>query len=644
MSMSNTWKHYYQSLPSNEDANKNLSSFSTDSVFSPGSDFGANIKKNLVKDIDSIILAKAPGSSTLTMFHSLKNLGGTRSRPADKHVGLLGFGPDATAVIFDATSIATIVEESCPTITVLKNISDHANVSTATIPPTRPYELKSGVLQFLPPFISNPFIELTDKDPAHLLVDLNAIVTSFDSEHAGDTSFASACDNCKQLRAFLYCCATDKVNDLTCRPDPDDAELQLYKSKRHQDCILPVQDTTTSKDDTVGNTDAVQQLAVNLQNQTDLIEELKIGREEARSEKKVKFDDLHGSSSRLILNASSQNGEVTPGKPSSHCAEFFAKTSASKAGNFLVTTLKDEYSCHPDLQQGLIQALYDGHFLRDREDTPGNFSFFLCPRMQPLATGNRKRDTILQIKTKQGKGWNDEDYESAVKQGISTPQDINTMMHQLKILWGLSSLFFGDKSLLPRALSNFIVAINENCITFEANQLSDEQFFTKLGYQIDTRIFRWLQQCGRNEVREKVDDDIINFSPLITQVLNAQFFQVLPPTFKMKDKENDDNDGNDGHKKKKKKQNQEESRLVQNSSKIEAWMSASRDDYQRYFAGKHLQLRPQLNGRPMCQRFHSKGHCFSDCINAASHIPSTNIPSDTSAKYAAYCQKCKEDF
>ena len=112
----------------------------------------------------------------------------------------------------------------------------------------------------------------------------------------------------------------------------------------------------------------------------------------------------------------------------------------------------------------------------------------------------------------------------------------------------------------------------------------------------------------------------------------------------MKDKENDDNDNNDGHKKKKKKQNQEKSRLVQNSSKIEAWMAASSDEYQRYFAGKHLQLRPQLNGRPMCQRFHSKGHCFSDCINAASHIPSTNIPSDTSAKYAAYCQKCKEDF
>ena len=136
-------------------------------------------------------------------------------------------------------------------------------------------------------------------------------------------------------------------------------------------------------------------MANSLQNQTDLIEELKVGREEARTENKVKFDDLHGSSSRLILNATSQNGEVTPGKPSTHCSEFYSKTSAAKAGNYLVSTLKDTYKCHPDLQQGLVQALYDGHFLRDREDSPSNCIFFLCPRLQPLASNNRKHNTIL---------------------------------------------------------------------------------------------------------------------------------------------------------------------------------------------------------------------------------------------------------
>ena len=578
------------------------------------------------------------------MYHSITNLGGYRSKPTNKYVGLLGFGPDATAVIFNEASIVTILEESCPSHTTLKNISESANVAAANVPASRPYELKSGIFQFLPPFISSPFTELNDKDPAQLLVNLNAIISSFDQEHADDDTFAAACENCKQLRAFLYCSTKNKVPDLTCRPDPDDAELQRFKTRRQLDCVLPIVNHPNENDNAVGNTDAVQQLANNLQNQTDLIEELKIGREEARNDKKVKFDDLHGSSLRLVLNASSQNGEVTPGKPSTHCAEFFSKSSAAKAGNFLITTLKDAYSCHPDLQQGLVQALYDGHFLRDREDSPSNFSFFLCPRMQPLASGNRKRNTILQIKTKQGKGWSDEDYAKAVRQGMSTPGDINTMMHQLRIFWGLSSLFFGDKSKLPKALADFITAINRNCITFEAQQISDSQFFTKLGYQIDTRIFRWLQQCERYEVREKVDDDIINFIPIVTQVLNAQFIQVLPPTFKSEDDDNDNDIISEPPKKRRQKQNQDESRLVKNSSQNPDWMTESGDEYQRHFAGKHLQLRPKYKGRPMCQRFHSKGHCFSDCINATTHTPSTDIPTNTGAEYSEYCRKCKADF
>ena len=135
---------------------------------------------------------------------------------------------------------------------------------------------------------------------------------------------------------------------------------------------------------------------------------------------------------------------------------------------------------------------------------------------------------------KQGKGWDEADYIAAVRQGISTPDDINATMHQLRILWALSTFFFGDKSLLPNELALLIEQINHHCITFEAMQTNDDQFITKLGCQIDTRIFRWLQQCESTDDRDKVDDDIANFKPIVTQILNAQFIQILPSTFKKK--------------------------------------------------------------------------------------------------------------
>ena len=78
-----------------------MARFSDDSVFTTVDDFGAKTKGNFHKDIDSIIIVKAPRSSSLVMYRSIMILGGTRSNPANKHVEILVFGSEATAVIFN---------------------------------------------------------------------------------------------------------------------------------------------------------------------------------------------------------------------------------------------------------------------------------------------------------------------------------------------------------------------------------------------------------------------------------------------------------------------------------------------------------------------------------------------------------------
>ena len=127
-------------------------------------------------------------------------------------------------------------------------------------------------------------------------------------------------------------------------------------------------------------------------------------------------------------------------------------------------------------------------------------------------------------------------------------------------------------------------------------QISDNQFFTKLGYQIDTRIFRWLQQCESTDDREVVDDSTINFQPIVSQILNAQFIQTLPPIFKTKNDNAHDEDNNNDRKSKKKKLNQDASRHIKNAGPIQQWIAASAEDYQIYFSGKHLELRPRFKG------------------------------------------------
>ena len=141
------------------------------------------------------------------------------------------------------------------------------------------------------------------------------------------------------------------------------------------------------------------------------------------------------------------------------------------------------------------------------------------------------------IKTKQGKGWSEQDYDDAVKQGIFTPDDIILANHQFRIWWGCAAFFFGDTSKLPSALAHLINLMATHCITFEAKQIKDKIFFTKFAYQVFTRVFRWLQQCAQELDQENVDDSLLDFKDLVNQVLNDQLQQVLPSTFKSENEE-----------------------------------------------------------------------------------------------------------
>ena len=120
----------------------------------------------------------------------------------------------------------------------------------------------------------------------------------------------------------------------------------------------------------------LDQLALNVENQTKVIGSIHQDRSESKTSKQ-KFEDLHELAQRLILNAFSDNKEVTPSEPCPSASEFFKKKSVGKASDLLSTSLLNNYKCHVEISTGLVTALFNGVFLRDREDFPCNFSFFL---------------------------------------------------------------------------------------------------------------------------------------------------------------------------------------------------------------------------------------------------------------------------
>ena len=173
MNLANTWKAYFNAITTNAEANKHLSSFASATQPSSSSAFESEVIRNLVEDKDAMILAVAPVTKKLKVYHSFENLGGIRVKPEDKIVGLEGFGPSATPLLFKTDCIKTSLSIRSPTFTSLKTISDAKDVATASV---SSQEFKNASFIILPPFIGLALLDFEIKSPADLLVEANSII------------------------------------------------------------------------------------------------------------------------------------------------------------------------------------------------------------------------------------------------------------------------------------------------------------------------------------------------------------------------------------------------------------------------------------------------------------------------------------
>ena len=645
MILSQSWRHYFDSLESNEMTNRHISRLTSATTITDDTT-DTLVIRTLTEDRDAVLMVVAPVTKEIKVLHSCENLGGKRTRPDNKIVALDGFDDKATPVVLSVDSTVTRNEFRTPSNSTFRTFDTIEAVKNSTTPTSGSINFKHCSLIFLPPFLTTLMMREDTRDPHELFMLCKNEMENFDTQYSNDNSIEKSMDKGKDILRFLWAATKDLIQEFYFVPGTDDREVKRWSNQRHHTCIQNVSMTSPTTapspiDDTV-----VQSLADSINNQSNLLEAFRQEKAEEK-EKTNRFDALHDSSKLLILNASADGSNITPSNPTTTCEEFFKKKNLSKASDYLITTLTQDYECCVQIDTGLITALFSGHFLRDREDSPSNFSFFLTPKKQPMAYDRFKPTMILQLKATNGKGWSETDLKDALKQGIVTPPDMTSFSHQLKNLWGLSVFFFGPQSKLSMALSPLMAKIQRHTLTFEGAQVRDPTFATKLGYCIDTRIFRWLEQC-RNEIdRNDVNDSLLSFNLIIDQVLTDSFVQYLPSTFKSftkpeEEKKDDDiqtitptkrNRGDDI-------QPRRERRAEENSQPIKDWI-VSNDEYKRFFAGKFLKDRPIMSGKPLCQRFHSKGYCFSDCPNKITHVASSNLNTETKSAYQKYVEKCK---
>ena len=276
-------------------------------------------------------------------------------------------------------------------------------------------------------------------------------------------------------------------------------------------------------------------------------------------------------------------------------------------------------------------------------NTPSNFSIFLVPKRKPLSSSSFKSGMILRLKSLHAK-WDEKNMKDAVKQGVACPTSVNEMIHQLKNFAHLCAFFFTESSFAFRFFITLIERVKSHLTVLESAQHRDNLFVTKFCFALDTRFFRWMEQCKQAKDREDVNDQLLNFSTMLDSVLIDQFYQTLPSTMKLvSDKPSHQTSAgvNSKPSKKQKTKNETEDRKVDNKKPVPAWICKESEDYREIFAGKNCTQRPKIGNFPMCVRFHTKGFCFSDCINKSSHLPSQDLPQNTKTSYSNFIKICR---
>jgi hypothetical protein len=209
---------------------------------------------------------------------------------------------------------------------------------------------------------------------------------------------------------------------------------------------------------------------------------------------------------------------------------------------------------------------------------------------------------------------------------------------------------------LGKCLRTLQTMIDCNRSTFKARERLDEQFFAKFLFAINLHFQIWLMQCRNARNCNEVDDNTINFMPIVLQVLFGSFHINLPPTFQMKDpaiavaaaatktsaSDRKDSSGNEEDKRKKKKKNEDRD-MVKNEAPHPELCMLSTETWAINFASKHANKRPKWNKRcHCCPRWFLQKYCVLDRKNKDSHVKANEIPAENLTKnMKAWIKLCR---
>ena len=182
------WSQVFENDPNNDAYDKNMGQVGDLTVDSLSA---AECIDNIKKEKNLMFLSAEPITKDIQLLHHVFAVGENIAMPIPIIVAVLSLGADAPAVRLDSNIFATTDDFSLLTWTHMTNITDAASVST-TIANARNAMMQFRHIMAIPPFLVKVILKAASKDPAQLIVDCFAAMTSFNTLHTGDATYPNA--------------------------------------------------------------------------------------------------------------------------------------------------------------------------------------------------------------------------------------------------------------------------------------------------------------------------------------------------------------------------------------------------------------------------------------------------------------------
>ena len=609
----------------------------------------------LLSDPENVILV-ADGRNVMVV-HSLHDFGGTLFRPESKIAGLQGMSNQATPFFIDYEEFVTAIPDiqtppnatimACNDVRALENIPPIAR--TRAQENAAPFETYSFVPYcILGPFEIKAVLKAHSTDPFELIIALKESREELLAEGSQDGT--PDLNPVYRVVNWLWAVKDGVVPKPSFTINNDDAELREYVKKRHEECILPSQNTPNPASNDAASSRTLDQLAVAVTSMcettktTNTLHAASFQRLADNDEKKknrvAKYVDA--TQMKILLFGASKDSINPATKLNEKLIEFINADSVGAAGKLLLAFMREKGLPDTHVQQGAITAMYNGSFVNLDLETIKDLSVFNFSESSPIQRNQDDSFMVLHMADMNGKAKTPEEIASSMSQNIIVPKNYYEMEESMvRYLIAIEFTWTADSPVYT-AYNNFIRQIKTIKSLIKSLSKKDNTFCSKILYAGEIRVKLWANSLYLADARDEANDGILDFPTIISSIQLRSFNIELPPRFtavtpktpaNLKRPAQDDSNQKDEEAKRRK---------VTNESTDPTFLAKEGEDWKIFSGRERSESRPAFGSKKMCYKWLTRGGCFSDCPHKDSHLPLSAFSEAQKKAYLKWMEECRQ--